>query len=179
MLAIWIVSLACMPLHFEVNGNTAIMTGDLRRNAPQKVARLIENYPELEWIELLDCPGSLDDQAALKASRLVRRAGLNTRVPANGVIASGAVDFFIAGTKREVIEGGKVGVHAWSDGRKEGSDYPKTHSAHQLYLTYYRDMGIGSDFYWFTLNSADSNNLHWMSREELLEYALLTTNESK
>ena len=62
-----------MPLRFEVNGNTAVMTGDLRRNAPRKVSRLIENHPELEWIELLNCPGSLDDEAALEASRLVRR----------------------------------------------------------------------------------------------------------
>ena len=50
---------------------------------------------------------------------------------------------------------------------EEGSDYPMTHSAHQLYLTYYRD-GHWVRFYWFTLNSADSNNFALMSREELL-----------
>lgn len=167
-----------MPLRFEVNGNTAVMTGDLRRNAPRKVSRLIENHPELVWIELLNCPGSLDDEAALEASRLVRNAGLNTRVPSNGEIASGAVDFFIAGVNREVSEGALVGVHSWSDGRKEGSEFARSHNAHQLYLQYYSDMGIGSEFYWFTLEVADSSDLHWMTRAELFEFELISSQDS-
>ena len=53
---------SCMPLSFDVEGTTAVMTGDLTTNAPKKVASMLEEYPELEWIELLDCPGSMDDE---------------------------------------------------------------------------------------------------------------------
>ena len=97
-----IMTVACMPLRFEVEGTKAVMTGDLTRNAPERIRSLLDSHPNLELIELLDCPGSLDDWAALEASRLIREAGINTLVPEKGEIASGAVDFFIAGVERQV-----------------------------------------------------------------------------
>ena len=54
-----------MPLQFEIVGTTAIMTGDLRSNAKRRLETLLQDYPNIEWIELLDCPGSLDDDAVL------------------------------------------------------------------------------------------------------------------
>ena len=161
------------PLQFQLNGNTAIMTGDLTTKAPQQVAQLLEDNPNLEWIELLDCPGSVDDAAAYEAARMIRAAGINTRVPSDGEIASGAVDFFIAGVLREVDEGGKVGVHSWSDGDLEGSEVPEGDAEHQMYLDFYSDMGIAADFYWFTLNAASSAELHYMTQDELQQYGLI------
>jgi hypothetical protein len=165
---------ACNPLRFAVDGDVAVMTGELTRRAPNQLEQLLEEHPEVRWIELLDCPGSLDDHAALAASRLVREAGLNTRVPADGEIASGAVDFFIAGVVREVEAGGRVGVHSWSDGRREGGDVPRDRKAHDLYLDYYAEMGIDASFYWFTLDAASSDDIHWMTRDELTLYGLRT-----
>jgi hypothetical protein len=161
-----------MPLRFEVDGTRAVMTGDLTRNAPDRIGKLLENHPNLELIELLDCPGSLDDQAALEASRMIRAAGINTLVPENGEIASGAVDFFIAGVERQVEDGGLVGVHSWSDGSREGADLPPEDSEHDLYEKYYSEMGISDQFYWFTLNAASSDDIHWMTQEELFQYGL-------
>lgn len=171
---LWGFVFGCIPLRFEVDGNVAVMTGDLTRSAPRKVGRLIESNPQLEWIELLDCPGSLDDEAALEAARMVRSAGLNTRVGSEGEIASGAVDFFIAGVERNVEVGARIGVHSWSDGSKEGVEYSKDHREHRLYLNYYREMGIDASFYWFTLNSAGSDDIHWMTIDELGRYGLTT-----
>ena len=65
-------------LEFNVQGNTAIMTGDMTSNAPDKVEQLLTEYPNLEWIELLDCPGSMDDEAVYKAARMIRNAQINT-----------------------------------------------------------------------------------------------------
>ena len=169
-----ILMLGCMPLRFDLEGNTAIMTGDLTSSSPDKVARLLEENPDLEWIELLDCPGSMDDIAALEAARLIRDAGINTRVPKQGEIFSGAVDFFIAGVQREVVDGGIVGVHSWSDGSMEGSELPLEHVEHDLYEDYYEEMGISDAFYWFTLNAASSNGIHHMTRAELVEYSVVT-----
>ena len=50
-------------LEFNVQGNTAIMTGDMTSHAPDKVEQLLIDHPNLEWIELLNCPGSMDDEA--------------------------------------------------------------------------------------------------------------------
>lgn len=165
--------IGCMPLQFEVDGNTAVMTGDLRSNAKSRLEGLFHEYPDVEWIELLDCPGSLDDEAVAEAGRFVRSQGVNTRVPEDGEIYSGAVDFFIAGVVREYQEGGVVGVHSWSDGRVEGRDLPEHARVHNLYLDYYEDMGISTDFYWFTLNAASYDEIHEMTRDEMVQYGLI------
>jgi hypothetical protein len=166
--------LACVPLRFEVDGTTAYMTGDLSGSAPRKVRALFEENPDLERIELVMCPGSLDDFAALEAARLVREQGVDTHVGSEGEIASGAVDFFIAGVNRSVDDGGLVGVHSWSGGALEGNELPRDDPEHALYLDYYDEMGIDEAFYWFTLDAAPSNDIHWMTQDELAEYGLIT-----
>ena len=165
---------SCIPLQFEVDGTTATMTGDLTSSAPRKVRRLLETYPELTLIKLLDCPGSLNDDAAFEAARMIREANINTHVPANGEIASGAVDFFIAGIERTIEEGALIGVHSWGAAGADGDSLPEDDPEHQFYLSYYEEMGISADFYWFTLEAAGPNDIHWMTEEELLLYGLLT-----
>ncbi len=152
------------------------MNGDLDSDAPDQVEALLAYYPALKWIELEDCPGSVDDMAALEAARKIRSAGLNTRVPADGEIASGAVDFFIAGVQRVVVEGGMVGVHAWRDGSLEGSAVPQGDPEHDLYLDFYAELGIDREFYWFTLQAAPADGLHYMTQEELEQYGLINLN---
>ncbi len=168
-----ILTIGCIPLRFDIEGTTAVMTGDLRSNAKQQFERLFEEYPNIEWIELLDCPGSLDDDAVFEAGRLLREEGIRTRVPADGEIYSGAVDIFIAGVSREYIDGGVVGVHSWSDGRVEGQEVPRDDSVHRLYLDYYEDMQIPVDFYWFTLEAASYDGIHEMTRDEMVQYQLI------
>ena len=58
--------------------------------------------------------GSVDDEANIAAARLVRERGLNTLIPGSGMIASGGTDFFLAGVKRTVQPGAKIGVHSWT-----------------------------------------------------------------
>ncbi len=172
MLLLWT---GCIPLRFDVEGSRATMVGDLTGSAPRKVRNLFEEHPDLTTIELVDCPGSLDDVAALEASRLVREQGVDTHVGEDGEIASGAVDFFIAGVNRSVTPGGQVGVHSWSAGSEEGSELPRDHWEHTLYLDYYADMGIDEEFYWFTLDAASSDGIHWMTQDELSSYGLTNT----
>ena len=104
---------------------------------------------------------------------MIRNTQINTRVPSNGDIASGAVDFFIAGVQRDVVEGAKVGVHSWSDVVLEGDEVLEGNPEHDMYLDFYAEMGIFSDFYWFTLDAGTSDCLHYMTQEELLQYGLI------
>ena len=169
---IWLIG-CVMPLRFDVEGTTAVMNGDLTSKAPQQVSKLLTGHSDLEWIEMANCPGSTDDVAALEAARMIRQAGINTRVQSDGEIASGAVDFFIAGVLREVEDGGQVGVHSWSGFNIEGSEVPKDDPEHDLYEEYYAEMDISEEFYWFTLEAAASDDIHWMTRGELEQYNLI------
>lgn len=164
------------PVSFEVSGTDAIMRGVIDSQAIAAVRNLIAEHPEVTRIVLQDVPGSLNDNANLRASRLVREAGLNTHVPADGVIASGGVDFFCAGVQRsaEVAAGARLGVHSWGTEEYRGDRVPRDDPAHQSYLDYYAEMGIPASFYWFTLEAAPPEGVHWMSTEEVDRYMLTT-----
>ncbi len=45
---------------------------------------------------------------------------------------------------------------------------------HVMFLDYYLDMGVPEDFYWYTLEVAPPERIHWMSDEEILVYEMAT-----
>lgn len=166
-----------LPASFEVEGTRAVMTGVIGADTPDAVRRLLRDHPDVSTIVLRQVPGSLDDEANLEAARLVRAAGLHTHVPADGTIASGGVDFFLAGTERTVDPGARLGVHSWAADFLglivEGASFPRSHGSHEIFLAYYREMGVPEPFYWFTLESASAEGLHWMTPAEIRRFSLV------
>jgi hypothetical protein len=164
---------------FEIEGQTARMYGVIDHTTPGVVQALVDDHPEVTRIVMVDVPGSDDDPANLEASRLVRKQGLTTVVPTDGVIASGGVDFFTAGRYRVVEPCGKLGVHSWDEDGPDGTiilgnEVPRDHEIHAMFLAFYREMEIPEDFYWFTLEAAPPQRIHWMSDEEIVLYGLVT-----
>ena len=100
----------------------------------------------------------------------MRKFGFTTIIRSNGSVASGGTDFFLAGDKRVVETGGKLGIHSWGGPGYQGKDVPRDDPQHQLYLKYYDEMGIPGEFYWRTLEAAPANDIHWMTEEEIKEY---------
>ncbi len=163
-----------VPATFEVEGDRAVMYGIIDSSTPGVVEELLQQNPSLEVLIMPFVPGSMDDYSNLYAARMVREAGLATCVPSTGAIASGGVDFFIAGVQRSAREGALLGVHSWGAGDMDGRDVPKDSPLHDDYIDYYEEMGIAEDFYWFTLEAAPADDIHWMTRDEIEEYELET-----
>ena len=159
---------------FEVQGTSATMTGVIGPSTPDAVRELLADHPDVTTIVMTDVPGSMDDESNLVASRLIRNAALGVHVPADGMIASGGVDFFLAGTTRTWDDGATFGVHSWSDGSNDGADIPREDDSHRLYLDYYDEMGVDADFYWFTLEAAPAESIHYMTAAELDRYGFAT-----
>ena len=160
---------------FDVQGDQAIMSGVIDRSTIDEVEILIEEHPEVRTIVMVNVEGSADDEANLVASRLIREAGLNTHVPADGLIASGGVDMFIAGVERTVDQGARVGVHSWADGDgREGKEISPNSPKHDPYLSYYEEMGVPDEFYWFTLDSAPADDMYYMTMSEMDEFDIVT-----
>ena len=113
-LGLLLLATGCHRVSFDVEGDRAFMNGTINTGTPDQVAALLAEHPALTVIELEVVPGSVDDEACLAAGRLVREHGLRTHLAADGEIASGGVDFFLAGVERTVEDGGLVGVHSWS-----------------------------------------------------------------
>lgn len=162
---------------FRVVGNRVRMIGDIDSDTPRAFARLLRAHPDVTVLDMVECPGSLDDSANLELARMVRRAGLATHIPAGGSVRSGAVELFLAGVKRTAAPDAEFGVHSWRDeDGMEARDFPIDHPAHAEYLAYYRDMGMtdaqARAFYSFT-NRTGFDTLHRMTRAEIAQYGLL------
>lgn len=151
---------------------TAALVDITRASAPQAFAAMLKAYPDIAVLEFVEAPGTYDDRANLQLGRMIRAAGLTTRVGESGSIRSGAVELFLAGTSREIAPGAEFAVHGWLDDWGRGAeDYPSDAPEHRRYLDYYAEMGMeegaAQSFYAMT-NSVPFDDARWLTGGEML-----------
>jgi hypothetical protein len=157
-----------------INATTAELNGETDTRAPAQFAQMIAAFPMLQKINMIECAGTVDDEANLKVARMIRRAGLSTHVPANGSVRSGGVELFMAGVRRTHEKGAEFGVHSWEDeDGHQARDVPADDPVNAAYLRYYQDVGLPAEtaraFYAFT-NATPFDQLHVMSESELQQF---------
>lgn len=167
------------PMDFTVEGNDIVAMGEIDDGVLDRFRDVTSAHPKADTLVLLSVGGSVDDDANLIFSREVRARSFTTLVPADGLIASGGTDLFLAGTERVLEPGACVGVHSWSGGGEEGKDVPRNDPEHRKYLDYYREMGIPAAFYWFTLEAAPADEMHWMTAAEINRFGMTTEPATK
>lgn len=156
------------------------MSGTVDSYSPDEFARMLKNFPGINRIEMIDCNGSIDEDANLKLARLIRSAGITTHVPAGGSVRSGAVELFLAGVRHTADPAAEFVVHSWMDeDGLEANDYPVNDPVHAEYLNYYTEMGVPHDkaraFYDLTNSVPFSEQLR-LSSSDLARYQLLHYN---
>lgn len=160
-----------------IDDATIRMAGDVTSATPRQFAAMMAAYPHLKRLEMVDCPGSLDEEANLILARAIRRAGLETVVPSGGSVRSGAVELWLAGNTRRAASDAEFGVHSWADeyGR-EANDYPVDDPVHAEYLSYYREMGMDDAkaraFYALT-NSTPFEDVRYLTRDDMARFVTL------
>lgn len=158
------------PTEFAILGENLYIRGDLTSATPDQFEDVIDKAPQVGRIVQCEMPGSVDLDAMMIMAYRVRELGLETYLTANSEIASGAVDLFLSGAKRTMEIGARIGIHAWSNGRFEATDYPETSNQHASNRTFVEAM-LGSEaFYWFTIRASGFDDVHWMSNAEIKKY---------
>jgi hypothetical protein len=157
-----------------IDGLRAALVAPTDAGSPQAFAAMMAAYPGLEVIEFVDAPGTSHDLANLRLGRAIRAAGLATHVPAGGSARSGAVELFLAGTRRTVDPGALFAVHSWRDERgREPADFAPDAPENRLYLDYYAEMGMSEtqarDFYAMT-NSVPHAGALWLDGAEMARW---------
>ncbi len=162
----------------EIKGNEAYLNGDLGTRTYAQLKEVIDNHPNVKTIVLGDISGSVNDAVNMHTGRILRAAGLTTKVLKNSSIASGGVDLFCAGTKRIVEKGAKIGIHSWCClGDLTAADVPQDHPAHQYQLAYFTmclGEKMGPNFYFHTLTAAPFDGIHWMSDADIQKWKVAT-----
>jgi len=159
-----------------IEKNRAILTGVLGVLTYVQIKNLIKNHPEINTLVLQDVPGSMNDPVNMHTGRLIRKAGYKIVVPANSEVASGGVDLFCSGKERIAEPGARLGVHSWYYNGISADDLPEDSPAHLAQIHYFTEMlgEKGRDFYFYTLRAAHSDGIHWMTKDELKEWGLIT-----
>ena len=70
-------------------------------------------------------------------------------------------------------------MHSWSDGNgTQATDFAVGHAYHLPYINYYVSVGFtqqqAENFYYYTINAATAENIHWMTDAEIVTYNILT-----
>ena len=162
----------------EIKGNEAYLNGDLGTRTYAQLKDVIDNHPSVKTIVLGTISGSVNDAVNMHTGRILREAGLTTKVLKNSSIASGGVDLFCAGKKRIVEKGAKIGIHSWCClGELTAADIPQDHPAHQYQLAFFTmclGEEMGPDFYFQTLTAAPFDGIHWMGDTDIKKWTVST-----
>jgi len=164
---------------FDVkNDSTITMNGVIGGRTDNHFNNLVKKHTNVKWIELGHCPGSKNDEVNLVVAKKMYDLGMNTKVYSDSEIASGAVDLFLAGNERIVQADAKIGVHSWAGDNKIPTELALDAIEHDLYIDFYKSVGMtdseAREFYFFTIESAAANDIHWMTPEEIKHFDIAT-----
>ena len=155
----------------------AALVGTTGSAAPFQFADMLRAHPGIRTLEMIECPGTEDDRANLRLGRMIRAAGIATHVPAQGSVRSGAVELFLAGSRRTADPGAEFAVHSWADeDGRQAADYPESAPENRAYIDYYREMGMSAAqakaFYAMT-NSVPFEDAKWLGAAEMARWVPL------
>ena len=161
-----------------VEPTRAVLVGTTDAATPAQFAALLQTYPQLRTLDLVEAPGTENDRANLVVGRMIREAGLTTRVPRGGSVRSGAVELFLAGVRREVEDGAQFAVHSWRDNHgHEPSDFAADAPENRTYLDYYREMGMsegGARSFYAMTNAVPNARARWLDASEMRRWLART-----
>lgn len=157
-----------------VDSGHAALVGETDSTSPGLFKAMLQAFPGIQVLEMIDCPGTADDGANLQLGRLIREHGLTTDVPSGGSVRSGGVELFLAGTTRRAAPDAEFGVHAWKDetGHQPG-DFAADAPANKTYLDYYREMGLSpenADGLYALTNSVPNQQMLWLHTEDIKRF---------
>lgn len=154
-----------------IDSSHAALVGEVDSASPAQFKEMLKAHPGIRVLELVDCPGTVDDGANLVLGRMIRRHGVATDVPSGGSVRSGGVEIFLAGVSRSAAPDAEFGVHSWKDesGHQPG-DFPPDAPANKVYLDYYREMGLtaenAEELYALT-NSVPNEEMLWLRTKDI------------
>jgi hypothetical protein len=160
-----------------LDATRAALVAETDSASPTQFARMLRAFPAIAVLDMIDCPGTVDDTANLALGRMIRARGLATEVPPGGSVRSGAVELFLAGTTRHAAPDAQFAVHAWQDDAgRQPDDFAATAPVNRAYIDYYRAMGLAPDkaagFYALT-NSVPNSRVLWLTTADVARFAAI------
>jgi hypothetical protein len=157
-----------------VDTNRAELVGSIETGTPAQFSAMMRTFPSITQIDMIDCPGTGDDEANFAIARMIRKAGITTYIPDGGSVRSGGVELFLAGVRRVADPGAEFAVHSWQDqDGLEAEDIAANDPINLEYINYYREIGMDDRkaraFYAMT-NSVPHDSALYLSPRDIAAY---------
>lgn len=160
-----------------IDAHRAALVDVTDERSPAQFSAMLRAFPGIAVLDMVECPGTLDDRGNLALGRMIRARGIATYVPRGGSVRSGAVELFLAGARRSADPAAEFAVHAWiDDAGKAPQDYPADAPENRAYLDYYREMGMsaqGAAAFYAMTNSVPFAAARWLGVAELSRWVAL------
>lgn len=157
-----------------IDAGHAALVRETDTASPDAFTAMLKAFPGIRTIQLIECPGTLDDVANLRLGRMIRARGLDTEVPDGGSVRSGAVELFLAGAHRKVDPQAEFAVHSWRDDQgREPRDVPAADPVNKTYIAYYRQMGLtpaNAEAFYALTNSVPNEDALWLKKADIAKY---------
>lgn len=137
-----------------------MMRGEVIGRTAGAFADVLEQNPQIRTVVLQDMRGDHDSAAVRAIGFAIRAGGLNTALQSDSVVQGAAVELFLSGVQRSMVEGAQIGLVA--------------RAADSASRQYHIDMLGAAQFYGFSLQTVASNGIHLMTEDEIARYGLLT-----
>lgn len=160
-----------------IDGRRAALVDVTDERSPAAFSAMLRAFPGIAVLDMVECPGTLDDRGNFALGRMIRARGIATHVPRGGSVRSGAVELFLAGARRSADPAAEFAVHAWlDDAGKAPQDYAADAPENRAYLDYYREMGMspqGAAAFYAMTNSVPFETARWFGVAELSRWVVL------
>lgn len=157
-----------------VDGDRLYISGTLNTRSHAEIIGLLDDNPDVRLVVLGDIDGTVDADTTVEIGLEIHERGLDTYLPPDGFIESGAVDLFCAGHQRIAAPGAHIGVHSWYDEETSADAISPDDEEHDAFIDYFETVGCPVDFYWFTVEAAGPDDMYVMTESEWLEWGVAT-----
>ena len=150
----------------------AYLYGDLGDTFPHAISGLQRDFPHVCVLVLKDVMLGHNTDAIFEAMQMINDAGMATVLESDSVVALSGVNVFMAGKKRLVMAGAKIGISNFRTDR---------HSANPDVIKSMRDFLKQSDIRDVFCDLMYSNNyktMHWLDNDEIHHYKINNTSLS-
>ncbi len=160
-----------------VADNRAVLNGTIETGTVRQFQAMLRAFPNIKQIDMIECPGTDDDEANFAIAHIIHSKGITTYVPNGGSVRSGGVELFLAGTQRRADSGAEFAVHSWRDEQgHEPADFADSDPVNQEYIHFYKDVGMSEAkakaFYALT-NSVPADDALYLGPRDIARYIAL------
>jgi len=158
---------------FRVEGEVLHISGPVSGAAADRLQRLLEEHPGVRVVALGDSPGADDVAWVTGMGRMIRGAGLATRL--EGRVANDAIFLFLGGTPRSVASG-TLALHSDAVQREMGIAVDDSTAAEADRIRFVEAMLGDAGFADFMAETRAVRDNYELTADDLVRFGLTTGN---